>query len=114
MLLFDENLPPRLARDLGHVFPGSTSVAELGLTGQSDRELATAAIQRGLTVVTKDRDLPNFAALLVEPLKVVWLRTGNCSVADLRSILLAHANLIVSLAASDDYRILALPPGMLG
>jgi predicted nuclease of predicted toxin-antitoxin system len=114
MLLLDENLPTRLARDLAKAFPGSTTVLDLGMTGRSDRELAEVAVERGYVIVTKDRDFPNYAALRKDTLKVVWVRTGNCTPDSLRIVLQEGADLIRLLIGSEEHRILVLPPGVFG
>src|SRR4051812_786050 len=105
MLLFDENLPPSLTARLSAIFPGCVSVYDLGLGGRPDSELAAAASTRKLVIVTKDRDFPNYVALQREGLKVVWLRTGNCTPATVLSTLEASVDLIRSLIESEEHRI---------
>ena len=74
-LLFDENLAPRLARDVADVFPGSAPVRDLGLQAADDEAVwARAAAADGLVVVTKDDDFRQRSFLRGHPPKVVWAR----------------------------------------
>lgn len=47
-LLFDHNLPPRLAQGLADLFPESRHVYSLGLERASDREICDFAREHGL------------------------------------------------------------------
>jgi predicted nuclease of predicted toxin-antitoxin system len=44
-LLLDENLSPRLARDLAASFPDSAHVRDVALKGQSDHQIWTVCVQ---------------------------------------------------------------------
>lgn len=48
-LLLDENLSPRLARDLAASFPGSAHVRDVGLKGQSDHQIWTFAADNAVS-----------------------------------------------------------------
>lgn len=99
-LLFDHNLPPRLARSLAYLFPDSQHVYALGLDRASDREICDFARKRGYTVVTKDADFEDLALVLGFPTKVVLIRRGNCSVEEVESLLREQSAAI--LAHGDD------------
>ena len=86
-LLFDENLAARLVRDIQDLFPDSAHVAELGLTGGSDREIWTRAGNEGFVLVTKDEDFYRLSVLVGPPPKVVWIRLGNCDTADVARVI---------------------------
>ena len=81
-LLFDHNLSPRLAAALGDVYPGSSHVRDFGLDRASDAEIWEVARTRDYVIVSKDSDFHQRSLLFGSPPKVVWLRIGNCSVAE--------------------------------
>lgn len=89
-LLFDENLPPRLARDLGTLFPGSAHVRESGLLGQPDEEVWNFALAHGFTLVSKDSDFQQRSFIYGHPPKLVWLRIGNCTRQQLIELIVTH------------------------
>ena len=97
MLLFDQNLSPRLPGRLRDLFPGTEHVADVGLADASDTVVWAYAQRHGLTVVTKDADFNDLAVLTTPPPHVVWLRRGNCSTAEVEAILRTHAAGIRSL-----------------
>lgn len=90
-LLFDQNLAPRLVRSLSDIFPGSNHVRELGLAEATDREVWDHAREAGYTLVSKDNDFQQMSFLFGAPPKVIWLRRGNCSVAETERILRTHS-----------------------
>jgi predicted nuclease of predicted toxin-antitoxin system len=55
-LLFDENLSPKLPRDLATLFPDSAHLRECGLRGRSDGEVWAYAGANNFTIITKDSD----------------------------------------------------------
>jgi predicted nuclease of predicted toxin-antitoxin system len=81
-LLLDHNLSPRLARLLEDLYPECTHVHELGMDRASDTQVWHYAGEHGFTIVSKDADFHQRSLLLGSPPKVVWLRIGNCSVAE--------------------------------
>jgi predicted nuclease of predicted toxin-antitoxin system len=86
-LLFDENLPARLVRLLGDVYPGSVHLAELGLLGAADRVVWERAGAEEFVLVTKDEDFHRMVVLFGPPPKVVWVRTGNGPITELARLL---------------------------
>ena len=89
-LLFDQNLAPRLARQLGDLFPGSAHVQSLRLDRALDVLLWDFARENDFLIVTKDVDFSDRSALLGFPPKVIWIRLGNCTTTDIESALRAH------------------------
>ena len=81
-LLLDHNLSPKLVRLLADVYPACTHVHDLGMDQASDTEVWQYAAEHGFTIVSKDADFHQRSLLLGAPPKVVWLRIGNCSVAE--------------------------------
>jgi predicted nuclease of predicted toxin-antitoxin system len=82
-LLFDENLSPRLVRAFADEFPDSSHVTSVGLAGTSDQAIWEHARAHGYTVVSKDDDFRSLALVNGAPPKVIWLRVGNASTADI-------------------------------
>lgn len=54
MLLFDQNLSPRLLDALRAIYPGSMHVQDAGLAEAPDDIVWNFAVERGLAIVTKD------------------------------------------------------------
>jgi predicted nuclease of predicted toxin-antitoxin system len=81
-LLLDHNLSPRLVRLLSDVYSEITHVHDLGMDTASDSEVWYYAAEHGYTILSKDADFHQRSLLFGAPPKVVWLRIGNCSVAE--------------------------------
>ena len=107
-LLFDENLAPRLVRLLADLYPGSAHVHDLGLGAVADAAVWGYAREHGFTVVSKDADFHALSQLRGHPPKVVWVRRGNCSTADVAALLRAHHLRILEFGTEPDTAFLAL------
>lgn len=107
-LLFDNNLSPRLITRLADVFPDATHVGRLGMQRASDEDVWAFAAANGFTIVSKDADFDEFVVLRGFPPKVVWLRLGNCSTADVEAALRAHRVAIEALVADEETGILVV------
>ena len=107
-MLFDHNLPPRLARSLAHLFPDSRHVYTLGLDRATDRDIFDFARERGYTVVTKDADFEDLALVLGSATKVVLIRRGNCSVEAVENLLRQHFAAILAHGEDQHARTLVL------
>jgi predicted nuclease of predicted toxin-antitoxin system len=59
-------------------------------------------------LVTKDEDFHRLSVLRGFPPKVLWIRLGNCSTADIAHLLRARFEQIVAFAAREDAAFLAL------
>ena len=86
MLLLDQNLSPRLVHRLADVFV-CTHVADVGLERASDVDVWRYARTHGMAVVTKDVDLTELAVRFGAPPRVIWLRTGTCTTAQIEAVL---------------------------
>lgn len=86
-LLFDENLSPRLASSLADLFPASTHVRDVGLRAADDPAVWEHARLNGFLIVSKDADMHDLSLLFGNPPKVIWLRMGNCSTAQVENLL---------------------------
>jgi len=101
-LLFDENLSFKLCQSIADIFPESNHVRLLGLSKADDRDVWDYAKTNGFAIVSQDVDFAEMAALLGSPPKVIWLRAGNQSKADISALLRRHAELIVAFGIDDD------------
>jgi len=101
-LLFDENLSPKLVQLLHDLFPESIHVRDVGLKASDDLVVRKYAQDNFLIICSKDSDLHQRSLLLGFPPKVVWVRLGNCSTADVEKLLRVHFATIEAFVA-DDY-----------
>lgn len=108
MLLFDENLAARLVAELAVQYPGCTHVGDQGLASGSDRAIWQHARDHGLIIVSKDEDFQRLSVLYGAPPKVIWIRLGNCSTADVVRLLSERSNEIGRFAADEEAAFLAL------
>lgn len=108
-LLLDQNLSRHLVAQLRDAFPGSLHLTDLDLEAATDREVWEYARDHDLVVVSKDSDFRQLAFLHGPPPKVVWLRVGNASTAQIISVILDHVALIATFVASEDEALLVLP-----
>ena len=86
-LLFDQNLSPGLAVFFAKTFAGSKHLIDFKLETSDDSAVWEFAKNEGFTIVTKDNDFNNLVAFLGFPPKIIWIRRGNCSTADIRELL---------------------------
>ncbi|NER52673.1 MAG: hypothetical protein F6J92_39750 [Symploca sp. SIO1A3] len=107
-LLFDHNLSPRLVHRLADLFPESTHVYIQGMDQVDDSEVWTYAQDNGFTIVTKDSDYNELLVLRGFPPKVIWIRRGNCSTAEIEAIVRSHLSDIQILADDPTLGILTL------
>lgn len=107
-LLFDQNLPPRLVSALGLAYPGSTHVAHVGLERAMDHVVSEYASREGFVVVTKDADFADLAQVTGSPLRVVWLRIGNCTTTEIELLLRERRPAILRLDEDPALRVVAL------
>ena len=90
-LLADENLPPRIVRDLADLFPDSTHVSATGLSSTSDTIIWKYAKAHGYTFLTKDKDFASLSIAWGTPPQVILLQTGNCSTDELLQMIRNNA-----------------------
>lgn len=86
-LLFDQNLSHHLVEQLAGEFPGSTHVRNVSLSKSPDIDIWNFAKAGGFMIVSKDADFQQRALLYGYPPKVIWIRLGNCTTAQVRSLL---------------------------
>lgn len=107
-LLFDEQLSEALVAKLAGAFPDALHVRLLERGGASDADVWDLARDCGCTLVTKDADFHRLSLLRGAPPKVVWLRVGNASTADVARLIEKHADDIRAFEAQSDATVLEL------
>ena len=93
-LLFDQNLSPRLVKQLVDLFPNSNHVFPLGLDQAEDIEVWEYAKLNDFVLVTKDADFGDISILRGFPPKVIWIRRGNCKTSHIEQILRDNFNIV--------------------
>jgi predicted nuclease of predicted toxin-antitoxin system len=107
-LLFDQNLSPRLAEKLGDLYPGSAHVRDYNLSCAPDNDILDLAERDGFVLVSKDSDFFDPGLIRQRSAKIVWIRRGNCSTADVEHILRRHHMDIAGLDAAGQVSLLML------
>ena len=107
-LLLDQNLSHGLVRSLSDVFPDSVHVRDVGLTRADDDAVWAHATAHGLIIVSKDSDFRQRSFLYGAPPKVVWIRRGNCTTAEIAAMLRAHRDDLRAFADDEAATFLAL------
>ena len=107
-LLFDEQLAEDLCDLLHDAFPDSLHIRRLGAGGASDERVWQLAIEHGCVLVTKDGDLHRFSVMRGAPPKVIWIRIGNCSTAEIVALLLDLPTQIAGFVGQNEATFLEL------
>jgi len=107
-LLFDQNLSPRLVRDLVAAFPESLHVRDLGLQRADDASIWDWAALDGYVIVTKDDDFRQRSFLYGHPPKVLWLRVGNCRTDTVATLLKGNVATIERFIDETDSALMVL------
>ena len=89
-LLFDQNISYRILRFLPDSFADCRHVQSVGLNDCDDLKIWQFAGRNGFTVVTFDADFSDIASLKGFPPKIIRLRTGNLTTAEIAERLLLN------------------------
>lgn len=108
VLLFDQNISPRLIDKLADLYPASKHVSMRGMGNALDIEIWQYAYDNDYMIVTKDADFSEIGLVKGFPPKIIWIRRGNCSTQDIETILRENYSAIESLSADPDTGILTL------
>jgi predicted nuclease of predicted toxin-antitoxin system len=107
-LLFDQNISPKIVRQLSEVFPGSTQVRFVGLEDASDFEIFLFAKENHFTIVSFDSDYVDLNVIKGFPPKIIWLKTGNLTTHSIAILLKNNLELIREFLNSDSEEILEI------
>ena len=108
LLLFDQNISPRLLERLVDLYPGSVHVSMLGMGKALDIEIWQYAYDHDYMIVTKDADFSEFGLVKGFPPKIIWIRRGNCSTQEIEAILRESYSEISALSENPETGILTL------
>lgn len=97
-LLFDEHLSRKLVIRLADICPSASHIVFHGLEHADDIAIWSFAASQGNTIVTKDADFNDIAALRGAPSRIIWLHIGNCTTATVEKILRDNAAAITQFA----------------
>ena len=107
-LLLDENLSEALCSLLKDIFPETRHIRSVGLQGESDAAIWEFAVASKFVIVSKDSDFMERAILGNHHSKVIWIRLGNCSTANVHLLNRNKKSEIDDFFVSDDI-VLELP-----
>jgi len=107
-LLIDENLSEALVEALADLFPDSLHVRLLGRGGAGDEEIWQLARDHGCMLLTRDEDYAGMSVLRSAPPKVILVRLGNCTTADVIRLLRDRESTIREFHDHPDAAFLAL------
>lgn len=99
-LLFAHNLSRKLVPKLANLFPDSTQTGQIGLATADDAAVWEFARANGFTIVTLDSDFADLSVTRGSPPKVLWLRCGNSTVAEVEGLLRDNAHTILAFAVA--------------
>ncbi|MCC7117720.1 MAG: DUF5615 family PIN-like protein [Anaerolineales bacterium] len=108
LLLFDQNISPKLVERLADIYPDSAHVSMLGLDHALDTEIWQYAHDHDYIIVTKDADFSELGVIRGFPPKIIWIRKGNCSTQAIELILRTNFDAIKFASADQDTGILTL------
>lgn len=108
LLLFDQNISPRLVDRLADIYPDSVHVSTLGMGNAMDSEIWQYAHDHDYVIVTKDADFSELGVVRGFPPKIIWIRRGNCSTQEIESILRENYDAIKTLSDDNETGILTL------
>jgi len=94
-LLFDNNISHKLVARISDIFPNSTHVMTINLDESEDDKIWEHAKENDFISVTKDADFNEISLLKGFPPKVVWIRIGNCKIADIEKII-RNNNIVIN------------------
>ena len=100
-LLFDQNLSFRLVTKLADLYPDCQHVRNIGLKEAPDTEVWEFARDNDYAIVSKDADFHQRSLLLGFPPKIIWVKLGNCSTAEVEELLRNHFEDIERFLADD-------------
>jgi predicted nuclease of predicted toxin-antitoxin system len=107
-LLLDQNLSRKLVPELQARYPGSTHVYLLRLHTADDSYLWYYARQHGFTLATKNTDMVDLCVFRGAPPKVLWVRTGNCSTAEISELFARNERRIAEFERDETRVVLSL------
>ncbi|MFV9504830.1 MAG: DUF5615 family PIN-like protein [Oscillochloridaceae bacterium umkhey_bin13] len=107
-LLFDEHLSRRLVARLADIYPLASHIVFHGLEHTDDSTIWSFAAAEGYTIVTKDADFSDLAALRGPPPRIIWLHIGNCTTTTIEHVLRHNSSVIEAFLRDPQSSVLKL------
>lgn len=107
-ILFDQNISFRIVKRIIDIFPEARQIRSLGLENHTDQEIWNFAKENGFTLVTFDGDFYDFSLVWGHPPKIIWIRTGNKTTAEIEVILRKHQQNIELFILEDELSCLEI------
>ena len=107
-LLFDQNISPKIVRQIESDFPGSFQVRHVGLEDASDSRIFEYAKNQGYAIVTFDADFVDLNIIRGIPPKIIWLKTGNLTTRSISKLLQKNKSALFEFLESDGLGILEI------
>ena len=101
-LLFDHNLSYKLVGRLADLLPDAVHARTINLHEADDHTVWGYARANGFAIVSKDEDFHQLSFLYGAPPKVVWVRLGNCTTADIEQALRRHHSDLLYFDANEE------------
>lgn len=76
------------------IFPGAKHVTDVGLQNSTDVDIWSFARAKNYAIVTHDSDFIDISVLRGFPPKIIWLKIGNTSTANIVKRLRAESEII--------------------
>ena len=106
-LLFDQNISFRIVNKLNSYFPLAKHVSDAGLLDADDIDIWLYAQKENYTIVTFDSDYYDISLVNGCPPKIIWLRTGNLTTAQISNIMIDNFDRIKVFLNDEKFNDLA-------
>lgn len=107
-LLFDEDISPRFVAGLGDVFLGSVHGRVVGRDRATDAAIWSFAVDRDLTIVSKDSGFHQMSFVRGPTPRVIWIRRENRTTAEIEALLRSNRAGILAFEAGVEAAFLAI------
>ena len=107
-LLFDNNLSHKLVARIYDFFPDSSHVMVEHLDESEDKDIWQFAKDKEFTIITKDSDFNELGLLNGFPPQVIWLRIGNCKIADIERIIRSNVIILSDFHQNQNFGIIKI------
>ncbi len=105
-LLFDQNISPKIVKQLEDIFPDAKQVRHLGLENASDIQIFEYAKNNGFAIVTFDSDFVDLNIVKGFPPKIIWLKTGNLTTKSISELIIKNTQILKDFLESEKNEIL--------
>lgn len=107
-LLFDQNISPKIVKQIESEFPDSKQVRHVSLEDASDGAIFDYAKKHNFAIVTFDADFVDLNVVRGIPPKIIWLKTGNLTTKSISELLKNNISTIHNFLESTEEDILEI------